>query len=73
MSSVYADGTTNRAIYDDVGRVQYTVDARGFTNASGSDVAGECIAVTNAWGTSVAQTNLTGFDLNALQPTPWAG
>jgi RHS repeat-associated protein len=68
-NTIYADLSTSRTIYDGVGRVQYTVDALGYTTAFGYDAAGERIAVTNASGTSVAQTNLSGFDLNGNQIT----
>jgi RHS repeat-associated protein len=60
--TVYADNTTNTTVYDDVGRVKFNVDARGITNAFGYDAASRRVAVTNAWGTTVAQTNLFGFD-----------
>jgi RHS repeat-associated protein len=68
-NTIYPDLSTSTTIYDGVGRVQYSVDARGFTTAFGYDLAGERIAVTNAWGTSVAMTNLYGFDANGNQIT----
>ncbi len=66
--TVFADNTTNRTVYDGLGRVAYSVDARGTTNAFGYDVLGRRIAVTNAWGTSVAMTNFFGYDVNGNQP-----
>jgi RHS repeat-associated protein len=66
--TAYADNTTNLTVYDGLGRVAYTVDARGTTNASGYDVLGRRVAVTNAWGTSVAMTNVFGYDANGNQP-----
>jgi len=66
--TVYADNTTNRTVYDGLGRVQFSVDARGVTNAFAYDVLGRRVAVTNAWGTSMAVTNRFGYDANGNQP-----
>jgi len=60
--TTYPDNTTTRTIYDPVGRVQFTVDALGVTNAFGYDAAGRRIAVTNAWGTDVAQWSTNAYD-----------
>jgi YD repeat-containing protein len=60
--TIYQDNTSTRTIYDAAGRVQFTVDARGVTNAFGYDVAGRRIATTNAWGTAVAQWSTNAFD-----------
>ena len=69
IQTIYPDNTTNITVYDDVGRVRFSVDARGTTNAFGFDLAGRRVAVTNAWGTSVATVSLYGFDANGNQIT----
>jgi RHS repeat-associated protein len=61
---IYPDNTSTRTIYDDLGRIRFAVDARGTTNAFGYDPADRSVAVTNGWGTSIAITNLYGFDAN---------
>jgi RHS repeat-associated protein len=67
---VFADNTSNTTVYDDLGRVKFSVDARGTTNAFGYDLAGRRISLTNAWGTSIAMTNLYGLDSNG-NPVYW--
>jgi len=64
VQTIYPDNTTNTAVYDDLGRLQFSIDARGVTNAFGHDADDRQIAVTNAWGTSVSNVFLYGFDPN---------
>jgi len=68
-NTVYADYTTSGTIYDGVGRVAQTVDARGTVTAFAYDVAGRRLAVTNAFGTSIAMTNFYSYDANGNQLT----
>ena len=67
--TIYPDNTTNITVYDDLGRVGRTIDARGTVTAFNYDVAGRRLAVTNAFGTSVAVTNIYGYDVNGNQIT----
>jgi YD repeat-containing protein len=46
----------------EAGRVAYTVDARGVTNAFGYDAAGRRVAVTNALNTPQPQIMRYEFD-----------
>ena len=66
-NTVYADNTTNTTIYDGVGRVAQTIDARGIITAFAYDVAGQQIAITNAFGTSVQTVSSYGYDANGNQ------
>ena len=67
--TIYPDDTTNMTVYDGVGRVAQTVDARGTITSFGYDAAGRRLAVTNAIGTSVANTNYYSYDANGNQLT----
>jgi RHS repeat-associated protein len=70
QQTIFPDNASTRTIYDSLGRVQFSVDARGTTNAFGYDVAGQRVAVTNAWGVSTVQmTNGFIFDANGNQIT----
>ncbi|MGD1089511.1 MAG: RHS repeat-associated core domain-containing protein [Verrucomicrobiota bacterium] len=61
-NTIYADNTTSTTVYDGVGRVAQTIDARGTITAFNYDAAGRRLAVTNAVGTSVANTNWLNRD-----------
>jgi RHS repeat-associated protein len=67
--TVFPDTTTNTTVYDAAGRVAYTLDAFGITNAAyGYDAAGRQTSVTNAWGISGLQMVTTyGYDSNGNQ------
>ena len=70
---VFADGTTNLTVLDDLGRVKFSVDARGVTSAPGYNAAGQRTSLTNAWGTAQQAVYRSGFDENgngiwSLQP-----
>lgn len=67
--TIYPDNTTNTNVYDSLGRVAQTIDARGTITAFAYDAAGRRIAVTNAFGTSVAATNFYGYDADGNQTT----
>jgi len=67
--TIYPDNTTNTTVYDGVGRVAQTIDARGTITAFAYDAAGRRLAVTNAFGTSVAATNYYSYDANGNQIT----
>jgi RHS repeat-associated protein len=64
-----ADNMTSTTVYDGVGRVAQTIDARGNVTGFSYDAAGKRLAVTNAFGTSVAITNFYGYDANGNQIT----
>ena len=68
-NTVYADNATSTTIYDGVGRVAQTIDARGTITAFAYDAAGRRLAVTNAVGTTVANTNFYTYDPNGNQLT----
>ena len=65
--TILPDNTTNPTVYDGLGRVQFSVDGRGVTNASGYNCAGQRTSLTNAWGTAQQAIWLSGFDANGNQ------
>ena len=67
--TIYPDNTTSTTIYDGVGRVAETIDALGTITAFAYNPAGQRLAVTNAFGTSVAVTNFYSYDANGNQIT----
>ena len=68
-NTIYTDNTTSSTIYDGVGRVAQTLDALGTITAFNYDVAGRRVAVTNAFGTTVAMTSFNSYDANGNQIT----
>ena len=69
VQTIYPDNTTNATVYDPVGRVAQSIDARGAVTGYAYDVAGRRLAVTNAFGTTVAVTNTYVYDANGNQIT----
>ncbi|HWQ93014.1 MAG TPA: hypothetical protein VN673_15155 [Clostridia bacterium] len=65
--TILPDNATNLTVYDGLGRVQFSVDARGVTNAFGYDRLGRKVSVTNAWGTPSQMVMGYGFDANGNQ------
>ena len=65
--TVFPDGTSNHTVLDDLGRVRFTVDAKGITNAFGYDLTGRRVAVTNGFGTPQQMVYGLGFDANGNQ------
>ncbi len=69
VQTVYPDSTMSGTVYDGVGRTAQTLDARGTVTAYAYDVAGRRLAVTNAFGTSIAMTNFYSYDADGNQTT----
>lgn len=67
IETIYPDGATNATVYDNFGRMAESIDARGTVTANAYDVAGRRIAVTNAFDTSLANTNFYAYDPNGNQ------
>jgi RHS repeat-associated protein len=68
-NTIFPDTNSNSTVYDGVGRVATNIDALGTVTGYAYDVAGQRLAVTNAYGTPVAMTNLYTYDNDGNQAT----
>ena len=72
MQTSYPDSTSTRTVYDDLGRVQFSISARGITNAFGYDSgrpSGECHQWTRNRRPNVSSSASTRTGTNSTSRT----
>ena len=70
VQTIYPDSTSTRTVYDDLGRVQFSISARGITNAFGYDLDGHQVSATNQdLGTAAQLVSTFSFDANGNNST----